>query len=55
MKKFNIFLAAAVLLIASLAPQTIMGGPNTDIPIDAGGLDSPTLPPVDSEGNTTTG
>ena len=47
MKKFSISLAAAVLLIASLACQTIMGGPNTNIPIDDGGLDNSTLSPVD--------
>lgn len=55
MKKISIFLAAAILLIASLACQTIMGDPNTNLPIDDGGLDGPTLPPVDSGGNITTG
>jgi len=50
MKKISIFLAVVVLLLASLACQTVMGGADTDIPIDDGGVEAPTLPPVDSDG-----
>lgn len=55
MKKISILIAVTVLFIYSLACQTVMGTPNTNIPIDDGGLDNSTLPPVDSGGNTPAG
>ncbi len=54
MKKISIFLAVVALLLASLACQTVMGGRDTNIPIDDGGVDSPTLPPVTTNGGGTT-
>ena len=46
MKKFSICLAVAVLVLSSLACQTILGGSNT--PIDNGGAQAPTSPPADN-------
>lgn len=60
MKKYNVYLAVVVLVLASLACQTIMGG--GDVPnvpdVNNGGDDttSPTTPPeTTDDGNVTVG
>ena len=51
MKKYSIFLAIVMLVLASLACQTIMGGGDVNVPIDDGGVEAPTLPPADGDGS----
>jgi hypothetical protein len=54
MKKYSILLAVVVLLLSSLACQTIMGGGNgINVPEVPGG-DVPTLPPVTTDGGNVT-
>jgi hypothetical protein len=50
MKKYSILLAVVVLVLSSLACQTIMGGGNT--PTDNGSV--ATVPPVTTDGGNTT-
>jgi hypothetical protein len=54
MKKYSILLAVVVLLLSSLACQTIMGGGNgINVPEVPSG-DVPTLPPVTTDGGNVT-
>lgn len=51
MKKIPIFLSIPVLLLASLACEALSGGRDSNTPIEDGGVQVPTLPPVDYGGD----